>query len=68
MRRERATFNERAAELDDTTVICVSADLPFALARFCGAEGIENVAVGSTFRSTFPRDYGTQLVDGPWPA
>lgn len=58
-------FNELAASLDDTTVVCASADLPFALARFCGAEGIENVVVGSTFRSTFPRDYGTQMVDGP---
>src|SRR3954465_488075 len=38
-------FNQIAAGLDDTTVICVSADLPFALRRFCGAEGIENVLV-----------------------
>lgn len=58
-------FNEVAASLDNTTVVCVSADLPFALARFCGAEGIENVTVASTFRSSFPEDYGTRLVDGP---
>ena len=59
------TFNERAASLDNTTVVCASADLPFALARFCGAEGIENVTVGSTFRSTFADDYGTKMTDGP---
>lgn len=58
-------FNEVAAGLDNTTVVCVSADLPFALARFCGAEGIENVTVASTFRSSFADDYGTRLVDGP---
>ena len=59
------TFNERAAELDDTVVLCVSADLPFAQGRFCGAEGIENVSTGSTFRSTFGDDYGMTLIDGP---
>ncbi|WP_232548112.1 thiol peroxidase [Propioniciclava soli] len=58
-------FNELAAGLPDTTVLCVSADLPFALARFCGAEGIDNVVTASTFRSSFPHDYGTALVDGP---
>ena len=58
-------FNERAADLDDTTVLCVSADLPFAQGRFCGAEGIENVASGSTFRSSFGSDYGVDLTDGP---
>jgi thioredoxin-dependent peroxiredoxin len=47
------TFNERAANLDNTTVVCVSADLPFAMGRFCGAEGIGNVSVASTFRSEF---------------
>ena len=40
-------FNELAASLDNTSVVCVSADLPFALGRFCGAEGIDNVATGS---------------------
>ncbi len=58
-------FNELAASLDNTTVVCASADLPFALGRFCGAEGIENVVVGSTFRSSFADDYGTRLLDGP---
>lgn len=57
-------FNERAADLDDTTVVCVSADLPFAAARFCGAEGIENVITGSTFRSSFLDDYGVRMTDG----
>jgi thioredoxin-dependent peroxiredoxin len=57
-------FNEIAASLDDTTVICVSADLPFALGRFCGAEGIDNVLVTSTFRSHFGEDYGVELHNG----
>ena len=59
------TFNERAAGLDDTIVLCVSADLPFAQGRFCGAEGIENVTTASTFRSGFGVDFGVDLVDGP---
>ncbi len=59
------TFNQRAAGLDGTTVLCVSADLPFAAGRFCGAEGIENVATGSTFRNpSFLDDYGVRLLDG----
>jgi thioredoxin-dependent peroxiredoxin len=57
-------FNERAAGIDDTVVLCVSADLPFAMSRFCGAEGIQNVKVGSTFRSDFGSDYGVTLTDG----
>ena len=58
-------FNERASSLENTTVLCVSADLPFAQGRFCGAEGIENVKTGSTFRSSFGADYGVTLTDGP---
>lgn len=58
------TFNERAADLDDTTVVCVSADLPPAAGRFCAAEGIENVITGSTFRSSFPDDFGVRMTDG----
>ena len=57
-------FNERAASLDNTVVLCVSADLPFALKRFCGAEGIENVTTASTFRSTFGDDYGVKMAEG----
>lgn len=59
------TFNQKAASLDNVEVVCVSADLPFALNRFCGAEGIENVQVGSTFRSSFGDEYGVAFVDGP---
>jgi len=59
------TFNEKAADAD-ATVLCISADLPFAQGRFCGAEGIENVESLSTFRSNdFGDAYGMQLVDGP---
>ncbi|OYN88049.1 thiol peroxidase [Parenemella sanctibonifatiensis] len=58
-------FNELAADLADTVVLCVSNDLPFAQARFCGAEGIENVVTASGFRSSFGDDYGVKLVDGP---
>jgi thioredoxin-dependent peroxiredoxin len=59
------TFNQRAAEREGTTVICVSEDLPFAMGRFCGAEGIENVKVASAFRSDFTEAYGIKLEEGP---
>ena len=59
-------FNELASGLENTEVICVSQDLPFALASFCGAEGIENVVVGSAFRSGFGTDYGVTMADGGW--
>ncbi|QOK23671.1 thiol peroxidase [Janibacter indicus] len=58
-------FNELAASLDNTTVVNVSQDLPFAQARFCGAEGIDKVKVGSAFRSTFGEDFGVTMADGP---
>jgi thiol peroxidase len=58
-------FNQRAAGRDDTAVLNVSADLPFAQARFCGAEGIENVTSASTFRSDFGDAYGVRITDGP---
>lgn len=58
-------FNQKATALDNTTVVCVSKDLPFALGRFCGAEGIENVLVGSAFRSSFGEDYGVTFKTGP---
>ena len=59
------TFNERAAGLANTKVLCVSRDLPFAQGRFCGAEGIENVTVASDFRTNFGEDYGVTMVSGP---
>ena len=59
------TFNERAAGLDNTKVLCISRDLPFAQARFCGAEGIENVTVASDFRTTFGETYGVTMINGP---
>lgn len=59
------TFNQKAAALDNTVVVCVAADLPFAMTRFCGAEGIDNVKVGSTFRSNFGDDYGVTFKTGP---
>ncbi|SHI91355.1 thiol peroxidase, atypical 2-Cys peroxiredoxin [Actinomyces denticolens] len=58
-------FNKRAASLENTTVLCVSADLPFAHARFCGAEGIDGVLTASSFRSTFGMDYGVTITDTP---
>lgn len=59
------TFNEKASKLENTTVLCISKDLPFALDRFCAAEGIENVVSASAFRSTFGEDYGVTQVSGP---
>jgi thiol peroxidase len=58
-------FNEKAASLANTAVLCVSQDLPFAQSRFCGAEGIENVVMLSAFRSPFAQDYGVALAGGP---
>lgn len=59
-------FNKSAANLDDTTVLCISRDLPFAQKRFCGAEGIENVVMLSDFNTgQFGKDYGLNLIDGP---
>lgn len=59
------TFNKRASEMENTKVICVSRDLPFAQTRFCGAEGIESVLTVSDFATgQFGRDYGVELIDG----
>lgn len=57
-------FNELAADMTNTKVVCVSADLPFAMGRMCGAEGLENVVPASTFRSDFGTAYGVQVADG----
>ncbi|MCM5663610.1 thiol peroxidase [Galbibacter mesophilus] len=59
-------FNKKATSLDNTKVLCISRDLPFALARFCGAEGLENVISLSDFRNhSFGKEYGLEFTDGP---
>lgn len=59
-------FNELAAKMNNTVVLAVSKDLPFAHARFCTTEGIENVTGLSAFRnSSFGEDYGVTMTDGP---
>ncbi|WP_413491590.1 thiol peroxidase [Morganella psychrotolerans] len=59
-------FNETAAKLSNAVVLCISADLPFAQARFCGAEGIENVVMLSTLRDPeFRENYGVGIGSGP---
>ncbi len=58
-------FNARASEKPNTTILCVSADLPFAQKRFCGAEGLDKVVPASTFRAAdFGQAFGVTLVDG----
>jgi thiol peroxidase len=59
-------FNAEASKLDNTVVLCISMDLPFAHARFCGAEGLEDVISLSDFRNgDFGRAYGVRVIDGP---
>ncbi|PWN67509.1 thiol peroxidase [Chryseobacterium oncorhynchi] len=58
-------FNEEASKLDNTVVINVSKDLPFALGRFCAAEGLNNVETLSDFRSSFGDDYEVTITDSP---
>ena len=59
-------FNQQAAELVNTQVVCVSVDLPFAMGRFCGAEGIDRVLTASAFRSPeFGQQYGVRFTSGP---
>jgi thiol peroxidase len=59
-------FNEMATSLDNTKVLCISRDLPFAQKRFCGAEGIENVTMLSEMRDdSFGNAYGVKMTDGP---
>ncbi len=58
-------FNQEAANLTNTVVLNISADLPFAQNRFCGAEGIKNCETLSSFRSSFGKDYGIQMMDSP---
>lgn len=59
-------FNKEASDLDNTVVLCVSMDLPFAAGRFCELEGLKDVIPASAFRSPmFAEKYGLKLVDGP---
>ncbi len=59
-------FNKTASTLDNTLVLCISRDLPFAQKRFCGAEGLENVVMLSDFKTgQFGKEYGLEIVDGP---
>lgn len=59
-------FNKEASELDNTVVVCVSKDLPFAQSRFCTTEGLKNVIPVSVFRDTdFDKGYGLLMTDGP---
>lgn len=60
------TFNEKASIIDNTTVLCISRDLPFAQKRFCGAEGLENVVNLSDFKKgKFGKTNGLNITDGP---
>lgn len=59
-------FNKKVADLENTVILCISKDLPFAQARFCGAEGIKNVTMLSDFtEGNFGKAYGLEIVNGP---
>lgn len=59
-------FNAEASKLDNTVVLCISQDLPFAHGRFCGAEGLEDVISLSSFRNDdFGKSFGVQVMEGP---
>lgn len=59
-------FNQEASKLENTRIVCVSKDLPFAFQRYCAAEGIENLDTLSSYRDqAFGKDYGVEMVDGP---
>lgn len=59
-------FNEKASSMNNAVVLVIAADLPFAMSRFCGAEGLENVETLSTFRGRdFHRKYGVDIIEGP---
>lgn len=60
------TFNQEVSQLENTVVLCISKDLPFALTRFCGAEGLKNVVTLSDFKSDdFVNAYGVKMIEGP---
>lgn len=58
-------FHEKAAGMKQVVLLCISKDLPFAQSRFCAAEGVKNLEMLSAFRSSFAKDYGIEIVDGP---
>ncbi|QBY43541.1 thiol peroxidase [Arsenophonus nasoniae] len=59
-------FNQLASQLENSVVLCISADLPFAQSRFCGAEALDNVVTLSIFRApSFSKDYGVEISSGP---
>ncbi|MCX6308258.1 MAG: thiol peroxidase [Bacteroidia bacterium] len=59
-------FNKEVSNMSNTVVLCISVDTPFALARFCGAEGLTNVVTLSELRArSFGEDYGLRIIDGP---
>ena len=59
-------FNQLAGELENTVVLCISADLPFAQSRFCGSDGLSNVVTLSTLRGAeFKQNYGVAIAEGP---
>ncbi len=60
-------FNEQASNMDNTAVLIVAADLPFAMSRFCDAEGLDKVVTLSTMRgANFMQDYGVAIAEGPF--
>ncbi|WP_264520966.1 thiol peroxidase [Flavobacterium sp. N1994] len=60
------TFNAKASEMENTKVVCIARDLPFAFKRFCGAEGLDNVICLSDFNTgNFGKNYGLEMTDGP---
>ena len=60
-------FNEKASNMDNTVVLIIAADLPFAMSRFCSTEGLDKVIPLSTMRgANFMRDYGVAIADGPF--
>lgn len=58
-------FHDKLADYKDAIVVNISMDLPFAQGRFCKAEGLTQVETLSSFRSSFPDDYGVRITDGP---
>ncbi|CVK15831.1 thiol peroxidase, atypical 2-Cys peroxiredoxin [Apibacter mensalis] len=58
-------FNEKVSDMENTVVLCISKDLPFAQKRFCAAEGLDNVIPLSAFRSNFGKEYNLEFSDGP---